>query len=325
MTKYLIQVAAIFILLMPQIGAAVEFGARPRFNVGAQYYGYDQDSFSFETPNPDFQDTGSDLEFSDTLPFVNGGLTLFVDRFFVDLSVQYSFDGEDEDDFSINSFIQGDPNAGPNSPIQADTILNFDTQLDAEFDRLEYSVSVGFAVTEEFVVFAGYKRAETEFDIKLQNGQINAFSAANMVPIPFLSGTFTGNQDLEFDYDGPFIGGAYTWAVGTVGALTGNLAVAFMDATVDVKYRDIEVTNQMGVTAPLDLNAVIATGSSGTLDLDGDTIAVSLGITWKGFTPVDGLTYAVGLNGYRYEFDGDNTPDFAETVARLDFGLAYAF
>lgn len=317
MNRYMKPIAAIFIL-MPQLGAALEFGAQPRFNTGAQYYEYSEDSFSSESVNPDFPSSFSSFEFSDVMPFVSGGLTLFADRFFVDLSVQYSFDGEDEDRLSNTNFVEA------SGFLATDTVFNFDSELDAEFDRLEYAVSVGFAVTEKFAVYAGYKKAKTEFDIKLRDGQINAFSAADMSPIPFLSGTFTGNQDLDFDYDGPFIGGAYTLDVGTVGALTGNLAVAFMDATVDVKFRDVQVTNQMG-TFEVPLNDFIQEGGAGTLDLDGDTIAVSLGLTWKGFTPVDGLTYAVGVSGYRYKFTSNDTPDFTETVARLDFGLAYTF
>lgn len=317
MNKYLIQVAAILILL-PQIGAAVGFGAQPRFNVGAQYYEYREDSFESETANPDFPNSFSKFEFSDTLPFVSGGLTLFADRFFVDLSVQYSFDGEDKDQLTNRNFVA----AGGFLPT--DTVFDFQSELDAEFDRLEYAVSVGFAVTEEFAVFVGYKKAKTEFDIKLRDGRIDAFSAADQAPIPFLSGSFTGNQDLDFEYDGPFFGGVYKWDIGVLGALTGNIAIAFMEGNVDVIFRDIEVTNQMG-TFEVPLNDFVQEGGGGTLDIDGDTIAVSLGLTWKGFTPVNGLTYSVGVNGYRYKFTSNNTPDFTETVARLDFGLAYAF
>lgn len=329
MNKYLTQIAAIMII-MPQIGAALEFGAQPRFNTGVQYYEYSQESFSsVSRNNPDFSNSAGGLEYSDFLPFVSGGLTLFADRFFVDLFVQYSFDGEAEDRFTNSNFVMASPPSmesdtpsGP--PLRSDHVFTTNSKLDNDFDRLEYSVSVGVAVTDKFVLFAGYKWAKTEFDTDVRDGDINAVSTDNGVRNPVFSGSFMGKLDQDIKYDGPFVGGAYSWDIGAVGALTGNIAVAFMDGSVDFDFSDATQTSDLGDIRPLDLNANLANDQN-AINLDGDTIGVSVGLTWKGFTPMDGLTYAVGINGYRYDFDSTRSTDFTETVVRLDFGLAYAF
>lgn len=308
---------AVIILVAPKISVALDLNLQPRFNTGAQYYEYSQDAFSFASLNPRFANTGAELKFSDVVPFVSGGLTLFVDRFFVDFSVQYSFEGNDEDNFSSSSFL---PASGF---IPTDTVARTSSVLDTDFNRIEFAVSAGYAVTDQLVIFAGYKNAETNFRSRLKAGKIDTFSAANLVTNPFLSGTLTGKLDPHLEYDGPFVGGAYTWKLGmgpVQGTLTGNLAVAFMDGSAELKFRDIVVTNQLGQQSPLDVNAVI-----NTTGLSGDTIGLSVGLTWKGFTPLDGFTYTVGVNGYRYDFNGADTPDFTETVVRFDIGVAYLF
>jgi hypothetical protein len=102
------------------------------------------------------------------------------------------------------------------------------------------------------------------------------------------------------------------------GALSANVAIAFMDGKVDVQFTDLKINNQNGSTS-LDVN--ILNGG-----LKGDTVGISAGLTWNGLTAIDGLTYLVGVNGYHYDFDGiENSPDFSETVVRVDFGLSFTF
>ncbi|MEE9398152.1 MAG: hypothetical protein V3V31_14190 [Methylococcales bacterium] len=320
MNKQLTQLVVIMIIIMPQMGVALEFGVQPRFNTGVQYYEYSQDSFSsVSNSNPNFSNAAGGLKYNDFLPFVNAGLTLFADKLFVDLFVQYSFDGEDEDRFSNSNFLIASP-----PRLNSDTVISTNSELDNDFERLEYSVSVGYAVTDKFVLFAGYKWAKTEFEADLREGQINAASTNNGTRNPFLSGRFMGRLDQDIKYDGPFVGAGYVWEVGAAGALTGNIAVAFMDGNVDFDFHDITQTNDMGNIRPLDLNANLANDQN-VINLNGDTIGVSVGLTWKGFTPVDGLNYAIGVNGYRYDFDSTRSTDFTETVVRLDFGVAYTF
>ncbi len=75
---------------------ALDLRVQPRFKTGIQYYEFEQPAFSSDQdPDNKFQNMQSSIEFSDWLPFVSGGTTLFIDRFFVDVDVQYLFDGRD--------------------------------------------------------------------------------------------------------------------------------------------------------------------------------------------------------------------------------------
>ena len=89
------------------------------------------------------------------------------------------------------------------------------------------------------------------------------------------------------------------------------------------------ITDEFGNTTEFDLqNAAESQGRGSFSDLKGDAVAIALGLSWTGLTPVAGLTYSVGAYGYRYDFESDDsndTPDFAETQIRFDVGIAYAF
>ncbi|MGI9301093.1 MAG: hypothetical protein ACR2RB_00070 [Gammaproteobacteria bacterium] len=318
--KRMILYAGMSILIAPHLCSAAEFGFPPRLKTGLQHYDYEQKAFVSPARDPAgiFPNVSSDQSFSDTLPFVGGGLTFFANRFFVDLEIQQAFDGNDDSRLINQNFLDG---AGP-MPVA--TVLNTNTAQSADFDRTDFAVSLGYSVTDNFVVFAGYKRAETDFESDL-NGTISGFQANDLAPIPFLTGTFTGKLDQEFDYDGPFVGANYTWDVG-LGALSGNIAVAAMDATVDLTFSDVLVTTVTGAVVPVDLQGLGESQGRGSFsDIDGDTIGLSLGLLWTGLTPVDALTYSLGVAGYRYDFESSGTPDFSETQIRFDVGVAYAF
>ncbi len=310
----------IVIVFMTQLVSAAEFGFQPRLKTGTQYYKYTQDAFVNPPKDPAgiFPDVLSDIEFSDILPFIGGGLTLFIDRIFADFDIQHAFDGQDSDRFSTRAFAQGvGPTATP-------TLFGTDTQLNTDFDRTDWAVSLGYSVTDSFIVFAGYKRAKTDYDADL-TGEVTGFQVNNLAPIPFLTGSLIGKFDQELEYDGPFVGMHYTWEIKQgfflEGVVDGNFAVAFMDGSVDLAITDTFVTNQTGAVVPVDFQSFISQQGN----LKGDTVGLSLGLFWKGFTPVDGLIYSVGIAGYRYDFDSDKTADFSETQVRFDLGLAYAF
>jgi hypothetical protein len=63
-----------------------------------------------------------------------------------------------------------------------------------------------------------------------------------------------------------------------------------------------------------------------------DTVGWTLGITWRGLTPIKNITYSLGLNGYQYRFDADNSsnvnetlPNVTETEVNLRAGVVYSF
>ena len=215
--------------------------------------------------------------------------------------------------------------------IQNDTVHTTDNNQDADIKRTEGAISLGYRVTDNIALFAGWLKAKTKFDTDLK-GDIATFQANPQIPIPFLTGTYTGDLDQKFKYDGPFVGANLSMPVQIgflEGAVSGNASLAFLDGKVDLDFNNVTITDQLGNTTEFDLqNAAESQGRGSFSDLKGDAVAIALGLSWTGLTPVDGLTYSVGAYGYRYDFESDDsndTPDFAETQIRFDLGIAYAF
>jgi hypothetical protein len=327
MKKKILFVLAAIILIVPQLVSAFEVTVQPRMKTGVMYYEYKQDAF--QSPPRDaqglFPNTSSDLEYKDWLPFVGGGVSFFFDRFFVDFSIQHAFNGSDSDKFRNSNFLT----AGDFIPT--DTVLTTDTNQDADIKRTEGAISLGYRVTDNIALFAGWLKAKTKFDTDLK-GDIDTFQTNNLVPIPFLSGTFKGDLDQKFKYDGPFVGANLSMPIQIgflEGAVSGNASVAFLDGKVELDFRNVTITNQLGITTEFDLQGAAESQGRGSFsDLNGDAVAIALGLSWTGLTPVEGLTYSVGAYGYRYDFDSDDsndTPDYSETQIRFDLGIAYAF
>lgn len=316
----------VIVTVMPQLVSAFEVTLQPRFKTGLIYYEYEQKAFQSVPRDPKglFPNTTGELNFSDSLPFVGGGLTVFADRFFVDFNIQHAFDGEDNDSFRNSNFVTA------NEVVPADIVLTSDQLQDTEFDRTEGAISVGYRITDHIGLYVGYLKAETDFDTNISGG-ITSFQAADLSPNPFLSGSIRGKLDQKLKYNGSFVGTNLSMDVNKgflVGVLSGNVSVAFLDGEVDLKFSDVSITDQFGTTLPLDLQGLQQEVGRGFTNLKGDTIALTLGFTWTGITPVAGLTYSMGAAGYRYDFDSDNNnlaPDFSETQLRFDVGIAYAF
>jgi hypothetical protein len=155
-----------------------EVGFQPRVYGGAMYYKYEQDPV-VSTENVFFSPpagagtrtlqvaTGTPFEVKAWLPIVGGGGTFFVDRFFVDVYAQHAFtqsDSTNQDSFQINSTV--DPTA-----VAESNLFTERNHQDSDFDRTEGAVSAGYALTNNFSLFAGYRRADTDYDTKL-TGQI---------------------------------------------------------------------------------------------------------------------------------------------------------
>lgn len=318
-----IVLVALIIAIAPISVSALDLRFQPRFKTGIQYYEYEQQPFTTtpaRDPQGNFPNMGGNLKFRDWLPFVSGGATFFVDRFFVDFDFQHSFDGQDESNFVNQNFIADFPRDEMGNPIGSGTVLDGNTTQNADFDRSEWAVSVGFEIIENLAIFGGYKKAKTDFNSRLRgdtNGRVLDFSG-NLTPITVPFGAFTGTLEQKFEYDGPFAGATYNWRVdqGLLnGVLSFNFAVALMDGNVDLKF---------GGGASF-LESLGESGGGGSFTgLDGDTVGFSFGAAWKGFTPIDGLVYSMGVSGYRYQFNSNDTADFSETQIRIDFSLAYA-
>ena len=299
-------VSSLASLLMPGLTAALnigdlEFRIRPRLEGGLMYYEYEQDggfnTMGFNDANLTISE--NTLEFKDTLPVVLGGMSFFIDRFFIDLNAQKAFNGSDID-FQSTSFSY--------SSLDVVSINQLhDTRLDADFDRTEYAISVGYFINERIAVFAGYKRAKTEFDNVEGSG---TFSRSSSIPGIFsstLQGSIKSDENFDFEYDGPFVGVAYGLNVNKdffKGVLSFNSAAAFLNSDFERNVTG-KVIYDDGGEVPFEEE----------LDNEGNTLGVMLGLKWQGLikqgliTQDDNIGYSIDVNAYQYNFDADDSED----------------
>jgi hypothetical protein len=278
-------------LLAPSMASALDFRVQPRINSGVMYYEFEQDpTFSLgRFPNGNARRFGpiSERSINDIMPFVGGGTTLLVNRFYLDLYVQKAFSGDDQ---YTQAFLN------PNNPL-----LAFEQQVDNDWDREEYSLSLGYALTDSFSVYAGYRRSDTEFDEEAVVTTFNRFGVPTTFPQPI-------PRTLDYEQDGPFVGSSYGWRIGEAGTLAFNLAIAFVDGDVQQD-----------------------TGPGTVLGFSGNTVGTTLGLSWSAPLPVlESFKYNIGIDGYQYNFEGEDTEqldvaDFQETIVRGSAGVSYLF
>ncbi len=286
---------------------ALEWRIQPRLSTGFMHYSLDYDPIVSTSGNDSSVDRFS---LSDDMPSISGGVTLFLDRFFIDLTAQHAFNGSATS--NVNAVITRQV------PQLGETRLRPTVRFDSDIERIEYAFTAGFQITQSFNVYAGYRNTETSLDQRLTG----TLASSN----PLFNGPLSGNGDFVFDYSGPFVGTTYTWDFSDwslPGALTGNLGLAFLDAsnrftTSNIRFRGVLQPKTSGFSSTL-----------GALrpDLQGDAVGLSIGLSWRGRTAISGLSYSAGVSGYRYEFENSQTggANFDETLIRLDVGVAYAF
>ena len=182
------------IAFISMIGASAsawskEIVIEPRFSTGLSAYDLDVDNL--------LSADGDDVlgvDFSDTLVFVGGGLTLNYERFFIDFSGQYSFDGEDD----------------LNAAIVLDDGTSIALDQDVDFDRFESLATAGYRVTNDLAAFIGIRYAEVNFngsgtlggvdtDFSTTLTQIGPVLGAGYAsPKPLLGGTLVVNTALTY-------------------------------------------------------------------------------------------------------------------------------
>lgn len=320
----------------------IQIGVQPRIEGGAMYYDYEQDQVAI--PNASQQEVrslaamfpedvllasgASKFEVSAVLPTLSGGITVFADRFFLDLSALRAFPEDDKANQSTQDAVSfSSPGFGVS--LFLDQQLGFDVDVDRE----EYQTAVGYSITDQFAVFAGYRYSDTDFETAV-NGSFtfdSVFQTGDPSEDPFftdrLTGTLQGNSDLKLIQQGPFFGATYglpmsIWVFD--GALSFRLALAVLDGQVIQKNGPFTTT--------------FADGSQGVdpaskSSFEGDAVGLALGLTWRGTTPVTGLGYAISVSGHQYDFDADSSgrgivgepPDFKETAISGNVGLTYSF
>jgi len=346
-------VSLIAMAATPGFASAVDWSVSARAETGFQYYSFKQSPMilldvPYQLEGVQTPLTGqmalSGTELNATMPILAAGLSVVVDRFFVDASVQGSFDGSDSSDATAyGSYSLFEPEVdtvfGTYPGVYSQEAKEFVT-ADTDLDRMEYALSVGYAVTQSFAVYAGWKWANTSFDVvdtgKAQVTDIVSFPVSvnalgDVVGVTDFATTefsWQGRTKYDFKQDGPFVGAAYSWSLdGPVkGALTVNAALAFLDGKIEYDSNVATLTYANGSTD---------TGSLIVSDFEGSTTALTLGVSWRGETGIKGLSYILGINGYSYNFDADSLNsgdyegsdggDITETVINFKVGIAYRF
>ncbi|MGI9418902.1 MAG: hypothetical protein ACR2RA_13805 [Geminicoccaceae bacterium] len=175
--------------------AAADITIEPRISSGVSYYNLDLDGRVVVGDN-----SVDDIEFNDWLLFVGGGATIAFDRFFVDVSGQYSFSGQD--------------NLGLD--VEAGGVAVNDLAQDVDFDRIETAISIGYRATDNFAGYVGFRYANVDFDG---------------------SGTLGGvGVDFSTDFEqwGPLVGASYIIPKTIFnGALVVNGAVTFLNGELE--------------------------------------------------------------------------------------------
>lgn len=150
---------------------------------------------------------------------------------------------------------------------------------DVNAQHADWAISLGYRITDQWSVFAGYKYGKTEWDQTFRQ---------NALP-PDSSLLANGSVDGEFKQDGPFIGTAYSFVIGP-GALTFKAAYAYLDGTYTWNSPEVVYTSEGPVADTL------------LWKLNGNSNAYSLGVSWTQ-SLTDNLGVSVGANYHNYKFD----------------------
>ena len=194
-------------------------GLQPRLETGLFYYSIDLAALSETTLSntgaPSGRNAGHDkIEFSDNMGFIGGGATFFIGRLFADLSVQRAFNALFEYDKDNNTF------------------LSAEAENQAQFDRTDGAVAIGYAVTRKFSLYAGYKWAKLDLDNAF-DGRVSYLVIDDHV----LNGRAAGVERNKFQYEGPFVGLTDGWDIGKAGFFHGLISAKLALAYLKSKLR----------------------------------------------------------------------------------------
>lgn len=183
--------------------------------------------------------SGTKLQFSG--PIFGIGATVASGNFFGDLYYQST-----PNDDAYSEYINGN----------GDNIGNVNAK------HYDWAISLGYVITEQWSLFAGYKSGTTQWDQTIVGS--------------------SGSEawDGKFDQDGPFLGVAYSIPI-EPGILSFRAAYAYLDGK---------------------FNRSISGSRHDQLNLDGNSNAYSLGLSWTQLL-TDNLGFSIGANYQSYSFD----------------------
>ena len=283
------------------VGSGIIF--QPRVWTGAMNLKHTQSKTTVpldKDGKPSGTPASSNIDLESTMPVLGIGMAFSFKRFILDGYVQKTSSGKDETVVNSNSLMLiGDINN--NDSYVIDTVDTERTTYDVE--REDYSVSLGYQVTDRFIVFGGYRSGQTSYD---------ALMKTTILP---LNGGITSDTirdrstSYKFKASGPFVGLSYNYPISERGQLGFNAAYAQLDGTYSI---------------------------SGSQDATNSTSGLTYGITWRGKL-YKNLSYGLSLDKYNYEFSdlkysspieggvGSHTLSVKDEILTFKFTLSYAF
>lgn len=296
--------------------SALDLSFQPRVEGGLSRYEFEMDGISLvrqtTTSLYGYTQSQGPQKYTDSVGFIGSGLSVIADKWFFDISGKKFFNGNANSSGSAAFYSE-----------DTDLFVTNTYKSEQEFDRTEYAIALGYSAFDNLSVFGGWKWAETEFDY-VQPGTFGATFPVNGVPTTIEGTTFAKGSN-EFKYDGPFVGLSYGLRIPEAnGGLSFKFGVAFLEGTTKEKLRS--VTGNVN-NSPIDSITAEALAAAATYNSKGDTVGWNFGATWRGDTPIKGLTYSVGAELYQYKFEakGNYEPDISEQVINYTLGAAYAF
>lgn len=289
--KILNYVALIVATLLSNATQALDWRFQPRITTGIQQYQYKRETNVIRIGDsaPGFREG---IEVDDSMLFAGFGATASFGNFFVDVSFQKSDKGED--DFT-QTIVLGNQVT--------------DDVSQREMEREEFSLSVGYTITERFGIFAGYNQTEANFE---DEGQRAVKFAQNNGSF-FDGGIRILSRDVQLKQDGFFLSTAYVWPFQSEGWLNGALSIDWGVAFLDGEANELRTLVREEETVD---------GVASPFNSAGDAIGLNIGITWSG-PLTDRLGYSLGMDYYDYSYDSDGAANFSDTLFRLALGLSY--
>jgi hypothetical protein len=258
------------------------------------------------------------LRISDQLKFSGAGVTTSYGRAFLDLSAQATNTGSTDGE-------QFEGTTGSPNPGAFPTAYGFEHLLHSTFNRNEFDAALGWGFSPTFSAYVGFKHARLHLPETIEPDPTYLPNNGDLL--------FFGSRDLEFTYNGPFLGATASLPVRSWGAFSIQASVARLDATFLQSFSgDVfeVVPNPFapGTSTLAPVNPAFANKAPNT----GRSTGLNLGLSWSGsfawLRPgLERLSYTIGIDRSEYQFSSNQTQqgDFEETISRLRLDLRYRF
>jgi hypothetical protein len=183
-----------------------------------------------------------------------------------------------------------------------------------EASRKDLDLTLGFRVTKNWSLFAGFKYGKTEmsfvprdFDEEIDEDEEGG-EEDEAVTLEL--------TDESYSQKGPFIGASYSWQFEKAGSLSVSLAYASLDATNNFSANTDEEEEELAEFDDL------------TGQVKGETKGFSYGLSWT--MPLSSnllFQTRFKINDYQQDIvvDGERFENIDETFTTLHVGLAYVF